>query len=549
VFAECETLAVFGRLIQVRLPERERLTVEPEFGKTPAANPIGTVQLLATLDLSTGELMRGLAVHPRIGDRLYAAHPDIVAQLVTAEADKRAFGIGFTGTTTGNRVAVTPEKLLGRHCGVLGSTGGGKSWTLARILEEIKGFGGKALLFDASGEFHKLSCVDVHTSFASSSDPVRPFESRVGFTYRKMTEADLFTIFRPSEGAQGPKLREAIKSLKLLHALNGIVPEGINIHEHHGTLIKANSSKRAFYRAANEHKDIVNSPYCDFDIKKLSQQVEEECVNLGNGERWGPANGNDFGYCSSLVSRIQSTIWAAELRCMFADSAPRLDMALDSFLSDPSKNIFRLSLEFLSFQYNARELIANAIGRYLLDEARKGRFKRRPLVVILDEAHQFLNKSVGDERNQTKLDAFGLIAKEGRKYGLTCVLATQRPRDIPEDVLSQLGTLVVHRLVNDSDRSVVERACGDLDRSATSFLPTLNQGEALLVGADFPMPVPIKVFAPSSKPDSAGPSYQDCWSQQTSANDATGAADASQSGGAPSAVFESEAAVIEGMLS
>ena len=60
-----------------------------------------------------------------------------------------------------------------------------------------------------------------------------------------------------------------------------------------------------------------------------------------------------------------------------------------------------------------------------------------------------------NEHNKVELDAFGLIAKEGRKYGLTCVLATQRPRDIPEDVLSQIGMFVVHRLINERDRQIV----------------------------------------------------------------------------------------------
>jgi DNA helicase HerA-like ATPase len=58
-----------------------------------------------------------------------------------------------------------------------------------------------------------------------------------------------------------------------------------------------------------------------------------------------------------------------------------------------------------------------------------------PLLVFIDEAHQFLNKRIGEETNRFELDAFGNIAKEGRKYGLNTIIATQRPRDIPEDVL------------------------------------------------------------------------------------------------------------------
>ena len=137
-----------------------------------------------------------------------------------------------------------------------------------------------------------------------------------------------------------------------------------------------------------------------------------------------------------------------------------------------------------------------------------------PTVVVLDEAHQFLSKSIGDENNRVSLDAFGLIAKEGRKYGLTTLLATQRPRDIPEDVLSQMGMFIVHRLINERDRDIVEKACGNLDGSAAAFLPTLGQGEAILVGVDFPMPTPIKVTEPEYPPQSEGPSYAKFWKKK-----------------------------------
>jgi DNA helicase HerA-like ATPase len=134
-----------------------------------------------------------------------------------------------------------------------------------------------------------------------------------------------------------------------------------------------------------------------------------------------------------------------------------------------------------------------------------------PLVVLLDEAHQFLDKSVGDEFSRTDLDAFGLIAKEGRKYSLTCVLATQRPRDIPEDVLSQMGMFIVHRLINERDRNVVEKACGDLDASAAKFLPTLGQGEAMVVGVSSPMPLPVSIRKPFHPPSSRSADYEEHW--------------------------------------
>jgi len=136
------------------------------------------------------------------------------------------------------------------------------------------------------------------------------------------------------------------------------------------------------------------------------------------------------------------------------------------------------------------------------------------LLVFLDEAHQFLNRSLGDEDTAHRLDAFDVIAKEGRKYGLAICMATQRPRDIPEGVLSQMGTLIVHRLINDKDRDVVERAAGEIDRAAAAFLPTLAPGEAAVVGVDFPIPLTMQITMPEKKhrPESGGPNFQKAWS-------------------------------------
>jgi DNA helicase HerA-like ATPase len=110
-----------------------------------------------------------------------------------------------------------------------------------------------------------------------------------------------------------------------------------------------------------------------------------------------------------------------------------------------------------------------------------------------------------------KIDAFELIAKEGRKYGLNICLATQRPRDITEGVLSQMGTLIVHRLTNDKDREVVGRACGEIDRAASAFLPNLKPGEAAIIGTDFPIPLTIQIIPPLVRPLSDGPDYQKHW--------------------------------------
>ena len=74
-----------------------------------------------------------------------------------------------------------------------------------------------------------------------------------------------------------------------------------------------------------------------------------------------------------------------------------------------------------------------------------------------------------------------------------------------------MGTLIVHRLTNDQDRAMVERACGEIDRAASAYLPNLRPGEAAIIGTDFPIPLTIQIHEPSTKPKSDGPKYQEHW--------------------------------------
>lgn len=322
----------------------------------------------------------------------------------------------------------------------------------------------------------------------------------------------MFILFNPSTQSQAPKLRAAIKSLKLIK----LVPQEKCPH---GYCRKVNRSKKAFDDAYQEHIAVLESPKADFDIKQLARQIDEECVRHNgytDGEadytKWGPYDEQARSYVVSLITRVENMVAAKELECIFKPSGASLFEEVGKFLADPAKRLLRISLKHVAFSFFTREIVANAIGRRLMEEARAGKFVgNKPVVVLLDEAHHFLNKQIGDEHGKRSLDAFELIAKEGRKNWLTLCMATQRPRDIPEGVLSQMGTLIVHRLTNDKDRDVVEKASGDIDRSAAAFLPTLAPGEAAIIGVDFPIPLTVQVAAPQQPPDSTGPKYQERW--------------------------------------
>lgn len=520
VVIEVEDTAVFGRIVTVRLPERERLTVEPGLGKQPESHPLGIIQLLSTIALESGRVTGGLAKYPRLGSRVYAIQPGLIQWIAEVshrggQQEKPTLVVTLGSVPAANSVTVhaSPERLFGRHCAVLGATGGGKSWTLARLIEQAAQFeGAKVILLDATGEFHTLNTFARH-AYLGIGDAMPTGSRECVFPYPKLTESDLFALFRPSGQVQVPKLRQAMKSLKLIRL-------DTTLADANGLFIKTQQRKASYEQAYARHARAMDQPNADFDVTRLARQLQEECVWPSGGTGgspnhtiWGNYNDQEKSYCVTLVSRLEEMCSSAELACILQpETKHSLVDEIDAFLSDTTARVLRVSLKYLAFTHNAREIVANAIGRHLLVLARENRFRQNPLLVVLDEAHQFLDKALGDEANRYPLDAFDLIAKEGRKYGLTICISTQRPRDIPEAVLSQMGTLIVHRLINDRDREVVERASGEIDKSAAEFLPTLAPGQAVVIGVDFPIPLTIQVARPTAEPDSRGPDYQQHWS-------------------------------------
>ncbi|MCK1364086.1 ATP-binding protein [Bradyrhizobium sp. 62] len=500
VVIESYSAAVIGRIVEIQLPDRDRLSVEPERKDgDEIANPIGIIRLLGSVDLNFSKSSRGIAEVPRIGDYVYLAHPDFMRFVIAATQGKAANPIivGHLRGAPETGIALAPASLFGRHCAVLGSTGGGKSWSTARLIEQISLRKGKVILLDPTGEYHSLGDLAEHVHLGgqrSGADDTRRF---VSFPYRHLNEIDVFAILQPSPGVQAPKLRDALMSLKLLHMEPSLADED-------GYLVKQNAAKQPINRALLKNDAAIRAQSANYDITKLSRQILHECVQpMGSSKsHWGHVHDFSHSGCVTLCMRVESAILSSHLAPIFSppDYMEDLTAVISSFMANKDASVLRISLRYLAFEHHTRELVVNAIGRHLLGMARDGAFNKTPMVVALDEAHQFLSKTVGDDVNKVQLDAFGLIAKEGRKYGLTCLLATQRPRDVPEDVLSQVGLFVVHRLINERDQAVVVNASGVLDGSAAVFLANLRDGEALIVGGDSIMPLPIMMTPPLRRP-------------------------------------------------
>ena len=147
--------------------------------------------------------------------------------------------------------------------------------------------------------------------------------------------------------------------------------------------------------------------------------------------------------------------------------------------------------------------------------------KRLPVALVCDEAHIYLPvKNEADAVEKQALATFERIAKEGRKYGVSLVVVSQRPSDVSRTILSQCNNFLVLRLTNDTDQNVVRKLMPDSMVGLTEMLPLLDTGEALLLGDAILLPARIKLDKPTIEPDSGTLDFWSDWSKNHSDNEA-----------------------------
>lgn len=520
VVIEGEEKGFLGKILEVSLPERERLELSERTFSTKDFHPTGRIEILLTFDLyQPNVLEKGISNLPLIGSKVFICSSDFLASHFKGFGvrpehlnNTPIFRLGYLAYDKSVPVDISLQALFSRHCAVVGTTGGGKSYTVSKFLEGVISSNAKAIILDPTGEY---SSFDNHPNVDKSILVTNSF-----FPYQNLTINDLFVLFRPSGQVQQPVLLEAIKSLKVAQCLLDNRPEnghrsdggqdifsfrGQDVFVSNGVIVKQNNLTAAFNNAYFTYKEIVeNFAHNHFDISKLHRQIANECYQVNN-DRWSNfRDDRNYSNATSLIVRVNNVLSDNIFSRMFGFNRPEGDNVItkiNNFVDSNELNVLRIGFEDVPFNFQVREILANSLGRYLLNKARSGIFRERPLVMFVDEAHQFLNKRVKDEYfESTDLNAFDNIAKESRKFGLFLCLATQMPRDIPVGTLSQMGTFVSHRLINSQDKDAIASACSTANKETLAFLPSLGSGEAIIMGVDFPMPISVKVDRPSIVP-------------------------------------------------
>lgn len=535
VVIESDKFGFLGRITELSLPESERLSLNEKAFQTNDFHPKGKIEILLSFDLyDPFNVKKGLTAYPNIGAKVFVSSGELVQEymsrfgLRTGEVAETVH-LGHLVSSPETKVKVNLQSIFGRHCAVVGTTGGGKSFTVSKLIESLISSGNKAILIDATGEYENFDTLS-ESSFCNIG--IEHY-----FHYLNLSVTDLFVIFRPSGQVQQPILLEAINSLKLVAILqrdstkytvsevdsitsfsfSGKGSSILTIDVEDGCLLKAGRKTQAYNRLCAKYTDELNDfNNTKFDIQKLTKQINNECYQIF-GDEWSRTIDNRIqGNASSLILRIHQALSDPNFKRVFGfDNISKKDVIaeINDFAKSTSDiKLIRIAFDNVPYSFQIREIVANSIGNTLLNLARLGQFDSKkddnnvPIVVLMDEAHQFLNKSVKDEFfENSRLDSFDSIAKECRKHGLFLCIATQMPRDIPAGTLSQMGTFIVHRLINQNDKEAVANSCSSANRNTLDFLPILGEGEAILTGVDFPMPIIMKFEKPVIEPNSGTP--------------------------------------------
>lgn len=457
---------------------------------------------------STHDLFkRGVETFPQIESKCYGISGQNLQNFMNIlgkdiDADKR-LKIGSFMMDTAADAVLDGNKFFQRHAAVLGSTGSGKSWCIANILEKASVLKyTNIIVFDMHGEYKSLS---------EGSESIAQRFRIAGPGDLEVTKPDV--LFLPYWLLN----REELLSM-ILDRSDSNAPNQASRFTRHIRDLKEETLKREG-KTDTLKTFTVDSPI-PFLMSELIQKLTIDDTTKGVGKNGAAVKGEWEGKLTRFISRLETKIGDKTYGFMFqpTDEAQKYDW-LGAILckllgyTDGEKGI--KIIDFSEVPSDVLPVVTGTLARLLYDvQFWMDPEKRTPFTIICDEAHLYLPvKEDADSVQKQALYNFERIAKEGRKYGVSILPVSQRPADVSKTILSQCNNFIVLRLTNERDKGVIKNLLPDALKSTIEFLPLLDVGEALVVGDAILLPSKIVLDKPSDthKPISATRNFWDEW--------------------------------------
>ncbi|MEA4852860.1 MAG: ATP-binding protein [Christensenella sp.] len=457
---------------------------------------------------------RSLATIPTINAECHLIHGDRLKKFMQAISsipesdDIVSLQIGHYSIDEDATAWLNGNKLFQRHAVIVGSTGSGKSWCVARVLEQVAELkSADALLFDIHGEYSTMIGESfAHLKVAGPNDTIS--DGVLFLPYWLLTYEEMLSLMLDRSDSNAPNQAMVFSS----------------------TVIE---NKKAFLREAEkaemEANITLDSPI-PYSLDKLLDSLKIKDIEMvpgaNNKEKQGPYNGK----LTRFIQRLETKQKDKRLNFMFNEAGNLLTYdymtELCSKLMLPSNNAKNgvKIIDFSEVPSDILPLIVSLIARVIFSVQQWATTENRhPICMFCDEAHLYIPANTEKSVDAASLVTFERISKEGRKYGIGLVVISQRPSEVNRTVLSQSNNFIAMRLTNADDQSVVKRLLPDSLGDYAEMLPILDIGEALVVGDASLLPSRIKISPPVLKPRSATIDFWDEWSKEISAVDISSA--------------------------
>lgn len=456
--------------------------------------------------------LRTLETVPEIDANCFAVEGEALTNFMRVVAsisgDGERLSLGHYTLDDKAEAFLNGNKFFQRHAVIVGSTGSGKSWTTARVLECMSGLpNANGIVFDIHGEYRPLKTDGIrHLRIAGPKDldaKSTLADGVIHLPYWLLAYEAMVSMFVDRSDQNAPNQAMLISR----------------------TIIEA---KRK-YLEEGKHNDVLENFTIDspipFSIRDVIARLEELDAEMVPGAKAGTEKQGAFhGKLSRLVERLKNKqtdrrlgfLFQAPKETMEFDWLDKLVAALVAGTKDQSDKRGGVKIvDFSEVPSDMLPLIISLVAKLVFSiQQWTPTENRHPIALFCDEAHLYIperQSSAGGEA--FAVDVFERIAKEGRKYGVGLVVISQRPSEVNRTVLSQCNNLVAMRLTNGDDQTVVRRLLPDSLGGFSEILPVLDTGEALVVGDASLLPTRVRIQRPKSQPNSGTVPFWDKWSE------------------------------------
>jgi uncharacterized protein len=477
---------------------------------------VGVVRamLIGTLvNASTGDVFkRGASSFPAVGSECHLIEGELLLQFMSIigenVAPEERLALGRYVAERGALAIADGNRLFQRHGAVLGSTGSGKSWTIALMLERASQLAHpNIIVFDLHGEYAPLA------TGTAERPPIARGLRVAGPGDRADSDDVLFVPYWLLD-------RDEMLSLVLDETDPDAPNQAIRFSDHVHKLKVSSLLEEGYEETAATVTVDSPVPYrLDNLLAWLTADDEEKIIKQPSGD---VIPGPFAGRLTRFMSRLQARLADGRYAFMFnpPDECLQYDWLVKTAatLLDTAHGPGIKVIDFSEVPAEAVPVVAGVLARLLYDiqfwtEAEH----RTPLCFVCDEAHLYMPTPEGKgPTHREALRAFEQIAKEGRKYGVGLLIVSQRPADVSRTVLAQCNNFIVLRLTNDQDQKVIAQLVPDSLTRLTDVLPLLDVGEALLLGDALLLSTRVKLDPPAIQPASATRAFWNDWSRQPS---------------------------------